>query len=65
MHHHPNSGGNRRKHSVPQHPNYMPIVNGVKGIQGSGATLNNPHLKRPLNNTVTIKTGLEVRTITE
>ena len=37
-----------------------------KGIQGSGATLNNPNLKRTLNNqTVTIKAGLEVRSIGE
>jgi len=37
----------------------------MKGIQGSGATLNNPNIKRGLNNTVTIKTGLEVRQMTD
>ena len=37
----------------------------MKGIQGSGATLNNPNTKRGLNNTVTIKTGLEVRQMTD
>lgn len=36
-----------------------------KGVKGSGATLNNPSLKRGQNNTVTIKTGLEVRQMPE
>ena len=49
-----------RKHSE-QHPNqngsYMPMQ---KVVQGSGATLNNPHLKRNMNNnTVAIKPGLQ------
>ena len=36
----------------------------AKGIMGSGATLNNPNLKRTLqNNTVTIKTGLDMRSV--
>ena len=60
----PNGGGGttQRKHSHPPQvlPNgsFLPMG---KGIQGSGATLNNPNLKRALNNqTVTIKSGLEV-----
>lgn len=58
---HPKSTGKSRKHSVP-YPvgNNMPMV-GVKGVLGSGAILNNPANKRSQNNTVTIKTGLEVR----
>ena len=48
-----------RKHSVPQQ-GYLPLA---KGITGSGATLNSVNMKRPLNNTVTIKTNLEVRSI--
>ena len=76
---HPKSGSNKhRKHSHPNnHPNthrsrgiggdrgaesYMPMP---KALQGSGATLNNPNMKRPLNNTVTIKAGLEMRSMAE
>lgn len=54
---HPKSGGKTRKHSVPYAPANLPM----KGVMGSGVTLNNPNQKRVLNNTVTIKTGLEVR----
>ena len=49
----------QRKHSQ-QHSNpdgsYMPMQ---KVVQGSGATLNNPHMKRNMNNnTVAVKPGL-------
>lgn len=57
----PKSGGKTRKHSVPYTNTNMPMVKG--GVLGSGATLNHPNQKRALNNTVTIKTGLEVRNI--
>lgn len=52
------TGAKHRKHSVPYPGNNLPMV---KGVLGSGVTLNNPNTKRSLNNTVTIKTGLEVR----
>ena len=57
-----------RKHSNPTHPSqqpngsYLPMA---KGIQGSGATLNNPHTKRGHSNTVTIKAGLDSRQMAE
>ena len=73
---HPKSGSNKhRKHSHPANPqthraggiggdrgteSYMPMP---KALQGSGATLNNPNLKRPLNNTVTIKAELGMRSV--
>lgn len=51
----------------PSGPGQANGINGYMkgGIQGSGATLNNPNTKRGHNNTVTIKTGLEVRQMTE
>ena len=46
-----------RKHSEQQNGSYLPMQ---KVVQGSGATLNNPHTKRNMNNnTVAIKPGLD------